>query len=182
MQWACAICHLWPARLSNIFPLFLTTDMIFEKNIESKMCLVLLQFFSETFLILRKIARDIIKIYICLLMKYPLFLSSFSKTLIFSTDFERYWNIKFHGNPSSGSRVVPRRRTAGGYDEAISRFWQFCKFAWNSIYSDLEIPYISSDCSIGWYLFNNSNFSFRYISWPRISLIKQQIKYHNELE
>ena len=24
---------------------------------------------------------------------------------------EKYWNIKFHGNPSSGSRVVPYRRT-----------------------------------------------------------------------
>jgi hypothetical protein len=25
--------------------------------------------------------------------------------------FERYWNIKFHDNPSSGSRVVPCRQT-----------------------------------------------------------------------
>jgi hypothetical protein len=37
-------------------------------------------------------------------------------------------NTKFHQNPSSGSEVVPRRRTEG-HDEANSRFSQFCKRA-----------------------------------------------------
>jgi len=40
--------------------------------------------------------------------------------------FYRCSNIKFHENPSSGSRVVPRGQTAG-HDEANSRFSQFCK-------------------------------------------------------
>ena len=39
-------------------------------------------------------------------VKYPLFLSDFNETWIFLTDFEKYTNIKFHGNPSSGSRVI----------------------------------------------------------------------------
>jgi hypothetical protein len=41
---------------------------------------------------------------------------------------EKYSNITFHENPSSGSRVVP----CGGtdrHDEAYSRFSQFCERA-----------------------------------------------------
>jgi hypothetical protein len=42
--------------------------------------------------------------------------------------FEKYSNIKFHKNPSSGSRVVPRGRTGGQkdrYDEAKIAFRNF---------------------------------------------------------
>jgi len=44
--------------------------------------------------------------------------------------FEEYPNIKFHVNPSSGSRVVPCGQTDGRtdrHDKANSRFSQFCK-------------------------------------------------------
>jgi hypothetical protein len=44
--------------------------------------------------------------------------------------FEKYSNIKFHKNPSSGSRVVPCGRTDGlthRQDEANSRFLQFLR-------------------------------------------------------
>jgi hypothetical protein len=55
---------------------------------------------------------------------------------------EKCSDIKFHENPSSGSRVVPCGRTdtlTGGYtdrltgreDEANSRFSQFCERAKN---------------------------------------------------
>jgi hypothetical protein len=40
--------------------------------------------------------------------------------------FEKYRYIKFHENPSSGSRVIPRGRT-DGRDEVSSRFSQFCE-------------------------------------------------------
>jgi hypothetical protein len=40
-------------------------------------------------------------------VKYPLLLSDFNETLISLTDFEKYSDIKFHENPSSGSRFVP---------------------------------------------------------------------------
>ena len=46
--------------------------------------------------------------------------------------FERYSNIKFHENPSPGSRVVPCGQTDGrtdGNDEANSRFSEF----WESV-------------------------------------------------
>ena len=46
--------------------------------------------------------------------------------------FEKYSNIKLHGNPSSGSRVVPYGQTdewMGRHDEASGRLSQFCERA-----------------------------------------------------
>ena len=43
-------------------------------------------------------------------VKHPLFLSDFNK-YFFSTDFRKSSYIKFHQNPSSGSRVVPCGQT-----------------------------------------------------------------------
>ena len=59
--------------------------------------------------------------YICLHVKCPLLLSDFNETLIFSKDFEKYSNNKFHKNPSSGSRAVPRDRTNGRMDGGADR-------------------------------------------------------------
>jgi hypothetical protein len=39
--------------------------------------------------------------------KVPLLLSDFNEKRIFQCVFEKYSNIEFHENPSSGSRVVP---------------------------------------------------------------------------
>jgi hypothetical protein len=54
--------------------------------------------------------------------------------------FEKYSNIKFHENPSSGSRVAPCRRT-DGRDETCSCFSQFCERSYtnqlvNAVYSN----------------------------------------------
>ena len=96
-----------------------------------------LSFWRETSEILLKMY--IIKNVYFLYVKYPLFLSDFNETWIFSADFrtvliffmlstryscriltkrefsrqifERYSNTKFHENTSSGFRVVPCRRT-----------------------------------------------------------------------
>jgi hypothetical protein len=48
---------------------------------------------------------------------YPLFLFDFKVSSIFWQIFEKYSNIKFHENPSSGIRVVP---SGGRRDMKIS--------------------------------------------------------------
>ena len=70
-----------------------------------------LQLVSETYLMLRRNERDIIKnVYWYSYKKGPL-LSDFNAPYIFSIDFrKKYSNIKFHENPSTGSRAVPRGR------------------------------------------------------------------------
>jgi len=63
-------------------------------------------------------------------VKYPLFLSDFNETGIFSTDFEKHSKIKFHEILSNGSRVVQWGRTGiwtDINDEENSRFSQFCE-------------------------------------------------------
>jgi len=56
-----------------------------------------------------------------------LVLCDYNETWIFWTVFEKFSNIKFHENPSSGGRV-PRRWT-DKHDEANNRFSQFCERA-----------------------------------------------------
>lgn len=70
--------------------------------------------------------------YIVLLAKYPLLLSGILKTSSFSVDL-RETLIKFHGNPSRVSLVVPCGRGHGQVhwnDEANGRFSQSCKRAY----------------------------------------------------
>jgi hypothetical protein len=72
-------CHLWPARVYGGWG---------ESVTEHKMCV---SSFSTTFawdiFHSKKNERDIIKMYIVLHVKYPLFLSDFNETWIFSIDF-----------------------------------------------------------------------------------------------
>jgi hypothetical protein len=49
-------------------------------------------------------------IYICLHVIYPLFLSDFNETCIFSADVQKLWNVNFHENSLNGSRLVPLGR------------------------------------------------------------------------
>jgi hypothetical protein len=114
-----------------------------------------LQLLSKTFLILRRIRRDIIINVHRSSCKVPLLLSDFNDTNILEKfseqlkyhtghtqnrycchilnitefprqNFERYSNIKFHDNPSSGSRVVPCGRT-DRHVAANIRFPQCCE-------------------------------------------------------
>ena len=64
MQSACTVlyCHLWPVRLYHFFWHYLINGAIFGKDaVELKMCvLIFTTILSETFLILRRIQRDIV--------------------------------------------------------------------------------------------------------------------------
>jgi len=94
-------CHLWPVRLCCIFPLYLINSKIFEKkNIEYRMCILIsLQLFSETFLILRKSKRDMIKNVYCFPCKAPLLLSDLNEIWIFSTSFWKILKYQISLNP-----------------------------------------------------------------------------------
>jgi len=74
--------------------------------------------------------------YIDLYVKYPLFLSDFNKTVIYSTDLQKKREVKFHGNPSSGSQVVPWKRTDGQMDmtKIIVAFRNFANTSKNWLY------------------------------------------------
>ena len=67
--------------------------------------------------------------YVGLHIKYPLFLSDFNKTLIFSTDFRKL--LKYQ-NPSSGNRVPcgwTDRQTEDGKTDMTKLTVAFCNFA-----------------------------------------------------
>jgi len=68
-------------------------------------------FFSETFLLLRTVNRDMIKT-----LRWSINCSRYSCHILMKLEFswqifEKYSNIEFRGNRSSGSRVVPCGRT-----------------------------------------------------------------------
>ena len=65
-----------------------------------------LQLLSETYIILRQTDRDMIKMYIGLHIKYPLFSTDFNATWFFLVDGRKNPNITYHENPASGNRVV----------------------------------------------------------------------------
>jgi hypothetical protein len=66
---------------------------------------------SEPFFILRIIKRDLVINVHCLDVQYPVFLSNLNKLEFSRQIFKKPSNIKFHENPSNGSRVVPRGQT-----------------------------------------------------------------------
>jgi len=56
-------------------------------------------------------------------------LSDFNETSLFSIDFRKYSNIKFHENPSSGSPVVACGRTGGRQTDMRKIIVAFRSFA-----------------------------------------------------
>jgi len=121
--------------MHSTFPNFLVTTRFSGKNTQTQnvFCFAL-QHLSETFLILRRIQRDIIILllsYMCIVVhvQYPIFLSGFNETCFFSSIFEKYSNVSFRKRKSSGSGVVPRGRMGGRTDmtKLIVAFLSFVK-------------------------------------------------------
>jgi len=112
-----------------------------------------LQFLPETFLILRRIQRDIIinvqrsackvaVILVRLLHKVEVFWNS-----SFLDSFSKTSNIKFHKNPSGESRVVPCGRT-DKHNESNSYFPPFCECAKKKLFLHTVKPrYSTTTCS-----------------------------------
>jgi hypothetical protein len=116
MQCACAVlyCHLWPVWFYHIFPHYLIHGTIFEKELlDIKFMLWFTpKRLSETFLIPRRIQRDIIVNVLLPSCKVPIILVYVLIRLEFSRHiFEKYRNIKLRENLSIGSRIVPCGQT-----------------------------------------------------------------------
>ena len=114
-------CQLWPAPLrSTAFcHIIKYTTRFFEKKTLDKKCVfrVSLQHLSETFFIIRINERDKMKILYWYSYKVTFFPYLILMKLEISRQaFEKSSNIKFHEDPSSGSRVVPCERSDGGTD------------------------------------------------------------------
>jgi len=89
---------------------------------------ILCNLMCEMFLILRRTEWDMIKMYSSLYVKYPLYLSDFSDTWIFSTYFRKILRYKIswksvHRGPSCSMRTD---RQTDIRDESNSHFSQFC--------------------------------------------------------
>ena len=66
-------CHLWPAWLNINFPCYLINGTIKKSYWQKSVLWFSLQLLSETFLILRRLEQDMIKMYSGLHAKYSLF-------------------------------------------------------------------------------------------------------------
>ena len=135
-----------------------------------KFCLTIFAFWEE----LNEIWS---KMYIGLLVKYPLFLSDYNETWIFLTFFlEKYSSTKFHKIPSSGSQLVPCRRTDGRTDimKLIFAFRDFANAPNNTGISDgvdksawqRDSEYAQCNrFSLGWWLVRGSSNGQNRVCW-----------------
>jgi hypothetical protein len=116
----------WAVRLYHVSPRYLTNCTIFGKKVNwtRNVFSFSLQILSPTFLILRRIQRNIVINVKCLRIKYPILLSDLNGIWISSTDFrKKNSNIKYHQNLSSRSRVVPCGRTNRVTDKEKIKLW-----------------------------------------------------------
>jgi hypothetical protein len=122
-------------RSTKVFPHYLINGTNIEKKLLDKKCVfwISLQLLSETFFILRITERDMIKNVhrsSCEVPLITIIVRLLWKSNLLNNVFEKYSNVKFHENPSSGSRVVTCGQTDGRTDrddEADISFSQFCE-------------------------------------------------------
>jgi len=92
MQCAWAILSSVASPTLQYFSAYLKNGKIFGKRkfSEHKMCILIFSTtLFETFLILRRTERDMIKMYVGRHVKYPLFSPDFNETRNFLTDFSK---------------------------------------------------------------------------------------------
>ena len=130
-----ALTHIANCVLSGstkFFSLYLINGTILKNVIKIQSVFSFsLQRLSETLFILSKTERDMMGIVYLSSSNVPVNLVRFFWKFNFLYKFpKKYSCIKFHENPSSGSRRVTCKRKDGRtdrYDESNSRFSQFCE-------------------------------------------------------
>jgi hypothetical protein len=101
-------CNQWPVQLYDILPYYLINCTILQKMLLDIKCVLFpCTTFTETFLIVRKNERDMIKKYICLYVNYRCSCQILMKLEFCKQIFEKYPNVKVCGNSTNGTRVVP---------------------------------------------------------------------------
>jgi len=129
-------CHLWPTPLCILFLHYRMKGTIFflrrGGTLLSIKCVFpfSLQILSETFFILRRSETDVIKKSIVFMYSICCYSDILMQVEFSWQFFKKILKSQIYENPSSGSRIVPRGRTAGLMDrhvEANSCFSQFCK-------------------------------------------------------
>ena len=85
------------------------------------------------------------------------------KLQIFDRFSGEYANIKFHENPSSGSRIVPREQ-ADKHDEANSRFSHFFERAWKWKFLELVKGMVKNKSSLLFWRFADRSSQYIYLS------------------
>ena len=127
--------HLWPVWLYHIFSHYLIKSTIFGKKLLNINCVFWfsLQRLSETILIVRRIQRDSTINLGTSSYQYQFFCHILIKHEFSRQIFEKYSDMKFHENPSSGNRVISMRtdRQTDNHGRANSRFSKFCERAYN---------------------------------------------------
>ena len=120
-------CHLWLVWLHHIFRRYLTNGTIFEeKAIQHKMYVLSLQILSKTFLIQRRIWRDIVINVKTSSCKVPVIFVGFSRKLNYLDRFSKKSQIlNFINIRPVGAELFYADRGKDGH-EADSRFSQFC--------------------------------------------------------
>jgi hypothetical protein len=111
-------CHLWPARMYDIFPYYLRNATIFEKKgyWTWSVGFDFLYKSVRNFFIVRRNEWDLIKNVHWSLCKYLLFLSDFNESWIFSTDFKKMFKYQTITIRLLLRRGVPRRHMGGRTD------------------------------------------------------------------
>jgi hypothetical protein len=109
------------------FHAFSKTAQFSENVIEHSRCILIFSTnLSETFLIWRGVQLDMIIYVHSSWCKIPVMLVRLMKTEFSRYIFEKFSNITFRANPSSGSQLFHTDRKIYRHDEANSRFSKFC--------------------------------------------------------
>jgi len=107
----------------------------------------LLQFLSETFLILRRTERDMVKNEYWFLCKVPIILVRLEWNLNFLDRFSKN-TYQFDGNPSCGRPIVPCGRTETDMTKLVVAFRNFADAPSNVSNKSCKFQYVVYVCQV----------------------------------
>ena len=104
-------CHLWPARPYHIYPHYFINGAIFGKRLLKIKCALIFTNFGRNISHSKKNSARCYHKCTQAFMQSTRYSSQISIKLEYFQQIFKFSNVKFHENPSSGSRVVPCGKT-----------------------------------------------------------------------